>query len=202
MEIAVRDANEADLRFVRRLAPEAILHTVPYSRTTPNSAVSARSRENLRSLAADDDTVILIAYRVDNERPLGYLILKLDDIDGATGDRQSNIFDLAVEPRHWGTPAVRHLVHEAARRTAEAGLSHMSGEITAHNQRTYLQALRLGFELERFQIVMGCSTEGPVPLPSRAESERAYQASRDKDRPSRQVAGNWRDVRRQGGSNH
>lgn len=197
MQIAVRDASDSDLRFVRRLAPEAILHTIPYTRTTSNSAVSARVRENLRELTSDEETLFLIAYRVDSEKPMGYLILKLDDIDSSTGDRQSYIFDLAVEPRYWGTPAVRHLVHEAARRTAQAGLTHMSGEITAHNQRTYLQALRLGFELERFQIVMGCSQDGPAPLPSRAESERAYQASRGKERSSRKVAANWREVRQQ-----
>ncbi len=197
MEIAVRDASDSDLRFVRRLAPETVLHTIPYTRTTPNSAVSARTRENLRELTRDEDTLFLIAYRVDTEKPLGYLILQLDDIDGSTGDRQSYVFDMGIEPRYWGTPAARHLVHEAARRTARAGLTHMSGEVTAHNQRMYLQALHMGFELERFRLVMGCSLDGPAPLPSRADSERAYQASRGKERQSRQVAANWSQVRQQ-----
>lgn len=195
MEIAVRDATDSDLRFVRRLAQDAILHTIPYSRATPNSAVQARARENLRDLKPDDDTLILIAYQLANDRPVGYLILELNDIDVCTGDRQSYIFDLAVDQRYWGTPAVRHLVHEASRRTAKAGLTHMSGEITAHNQRTYLQALRLGFELERFKIVMGCSEDGPAPLPSRDDSERAYQASRSERGRNRRVATNWREVR-------
>ncbi len=195
MEIDVRDATDSDLRFVRRLAQYAVLHTVPYTRATPNSAVQARARENLRDLKPDDDTLILIAYQVDNGKPIGYLILELNEIDVCTGDRQSYIFDLAVEQRYWGTPAVRHLVHEASRRTAKAGLSHMSGEITAHNQRTYLQALRLGFELERFKIVMGCSEDGPVPIEPRRESERAYQASRSEKGRNRGVATNWRQVR-------
>lgn len=195
MEIAVRDATDSDLRFVRRLAQDAILHTIPYSRATPNSAVQARARENLRDLKPDEDTLILVAYQLAKDKPVGYLILELNDIDVCTGDRQSYIFDLAVDQRYWGTPAVRHLVHEASRRTAKAGLTHMSGEITAHNQRTYLQALRLGFELERFKIVMGCSEEGPVPLPARADTERAYQASRSEKGRSRRVATNWREVR-------
>lgn len=195
MDISVRDATDSDLRFVRRLAQDAILHTIPYSRATPNSAVQSRARENLRDLKPDDDTLILIAYQLANDRPVGYLILELNDIDVCTGDRQSYIFDLAVDQRYWGTPAVRHLVHEASRRTAKAGLTHMSGEITAHNQRTYLQALRLGFELERFKIVMGCSEEGPAPLPSRDDSERAYQASRSERGRNRRVATNWREVR-------
>lgn len=180
MEIATRDATESDLRFVRRLAAESILHTIPYTRLTPNSAVQARVRENLRDLRPSEVMAILVAFRVDTAKPVGYLILQLDELDQATGDRQSYIYDLAVEPRYWGTPAVRLLVQEAARRTAQAGLSLMAGEISAHNQRTYLQALRLGFELERFKIVMGCSEQGPAPIPPRPEEQRAYQQSRDR----------------------
>lgn len=196
MEIGVRDASEADLRFVRRLAVESILFTIPYGRTTPNSAVQARVRENLRQLAPGEDMAILVAYRQDNERPIGYLILQLDELDQGTGDRQSYIYDLAVEQRYWGTPAVRLLVHEAARRTAQAGLQMMAGEISAHNQRTYLQALRLGFELERFKIVMNCSPNGPVPMPRRPEEQRAYQASREKKRkPGQGVPGTYREAR-------
>ncbi len=182
MVIEVRDALDSDLRFVRRLAAESILYTIPYGRTTTNSAVQARVRENLRDLAASDEMAILVAYRCDTERPIGYLILQLRELDQATGDPQSYIFDLAVDPRYWGTPAVRLLVNAAARRTAQEGLSMMAGEISAHNQRTYLQALRLGFELERFKIVMNCSEEGPVPMPVRAPEQRAYDASREKRR--------------------
>jgi ribosomal protein S18 acetylase RimI-like enzyme len=197
MEIGVRDASDSDLRFVRRLATEAILYTIPYGRTTPNSAVQARVRENLRDLAANDDLAVLVAYRQDNAKPIGYLILQLNELDQGTGDRQSYIFDLAVEPRYWGTPAVRLLVHEAARRTAQAGLQMMAGEITAHNERTYLQALRLGFELERFKIVMNCSESGPVPMPRRPEEQRAYQASRQKKggRESSKVPATYRQAR-------
>lgn len=197
MEIAVRDATESDLRFVRRLATESILYTIPYGRTTPNSAVQARVRENLRSLVGSDEMAVLVAYRVDNEKPIGYLILQLDEIDHSTGDRQSYIYDLAVEQRYWGTPAVRLLVHAAAKRTAQAGLQMMAGEISAHNQRTYLQALRLGFELERFAIVMHCSEEGPIPMPVRPEDQRAYKASRDKKgREPGGVPGTYESARR------
>ena len=180
MEIAVRDALDSDLRFVRKLATESILYTIPYGRTTSNHAVQARVRENLRDLAASDEMAILVAYRADNQKPVGYLILQLNELDQATGDRQTYIYDLAVDQRFWGTSAVRLLVHAAARRTAEVGLQMMAGEISAHNERTYLQALRLGFELERYKIVMSCSEEGPVPMPRRPEEQRAYQASRQK----------------------
>lgn len=182
MELEVRDALESDLRFVRKLAAESVLYTIPYGRLTSNSAVQSRVRENLRDLAPSDELAILVCYRLDNQKPIGYLILQLDEQDQGTGDRQSYIFDLAVDQRYWGTPAVRLLVHAAARRTARAGLTMMAGEITAHNQRTYLQALRLGFELERFKIAMCCSEEGPAPMPSRSVEQRAYESSRKKTR--------------------
>lgn len=196
MEISVREALDSDLRFVRRLATESILFTIPYGRTTPNSAVQARVRENLRDLTPSDEMAILVAFRTDNERPVGYLILQLNEMDHSTGDRQSYIYDLAVEQRYWGTPAVRLLVHAAAKRTAAAGLQMMAGEISAHNQRTYLQALRLGFELERFAIVMNCSEDGPAPMPRRPEEQRAYKASRDrKGRDAGGVPGTYEAAR-------
>lgn len=196
MTIAVRDATEKDLSFVKKLAVEAILHGVPYGRQTSNKVIQARVREQLRDLEPDEDLVILIAYLPDDGRPIGYLILQLAELDTATGDLQSNVFDLAVLPSYWGTPAVRELVREAARRSARAGRPYMAGEVSAHNQRTYLQALRLGFELERFKIVMHCSEDGPVPLPSRAEPERAYDLSRARGRSdNKRLPGNWEQAR-------
>lgn len=197
MAILVREATEKDLRFVKKLAVEAILHGVPYGRETPNRVIQARVREQLRDLEPNEDLVILIAHEEESEKPVGYLILQLAELDTATGDLQSNVFDLAVLPSHWGTPAVRELVREAARCSARAGRAYMAGEVSAHNQRTYLQALRLGFELERFKIVMHCSEEGPIPMPSRPEEERAYQNSRgSKDSKNRRrIPSNWNQAR-------
>lgn len=176
--VGVRDATSSDLRFVRRLAVESILHGVPYGRKVSNAAVQARVRESVKDLEPTEDVVILVAFHQETSKPMGYLILQTDQVDTATGDRQSNIFDLAVHPRHWGTPAVRYLVREAARRTAAAGLEYMAGEVSAHNRRTYLQALRLGFETERYKIVMHCGEEGPLPLPERDPEQRTYDQSR------------------------
>lgn len=181
MKVTVRLAQQADIPYVRRLAQESILYTIPYGRTTANSAVQARVREALRELGRLQEVQVLVATLAENGKLIGYLILQLDEPDDTTGDRQSYIYDLAVEKRYWGTPAVRLLVQEAARCTARAGLSYMSGEISAHNERTYLQALRLGFELERMRIVMACDENGPAPLPERPIEDRAYAASR-KDR--------------------
>lgn len=197
MNIGVRDASHDDMRFVRRLAMESALHGVPYGRSISNRAIKARVRESIKSIEPDEDTVVLIAYNEEDQKPVGYLILDLTDIEDSTGERQSLIYDLAVHPRHWGTPAVGHLVREAARRTAKAGLSYMIGEVSAHNDRTYLQALRLGFELERFQIVMACSEEGPEKMPGRSEEEKHYAQSRKKKRSRKRVPGTWEEAREQ-----
>ena len=71
----------------------------------------------------------------------------------------------------------------------------MIGEVSAHNDRTYLQALRLGFELERFQIVMACSEDGPTPMPGRPDDEKHYAQSRKKKRSSKRVPGTWQEAR-------
>lgn len=183
------------MRFVRKLAMESALHGVPYGRSISNRAIKARVRDSIAAIAPDEDTVILIACDEAGDKPLGYLILELFDIEDSTGERQSLIYDLAVHPKYWGTPAVRYLVREAARRTAQAGLQYMIGEVSAHNDRTYLQALRLGFELERFQIVMACSEEGPEPMPGRPEEEKHYAQSRKKKRSPKRVPGTWQEAK-------
>lgn len=196
MRIEIRDALDEDMRHVRRLALESCLHGVPYGRDITNRAVKARARESVKQIIPDDVTQILVAYDADdNDKFMGYLILELDSIEGSTGERQSLIYDLAVHPKYWGTPAVGYLVREASRRTAHAGLRYMIGEVSAHNDRTYLQALRLGFELERFQIVMACSEDGPTPMPGRPDDEKHYAQSRKKKRSSKRVPGTWQEAR-------
>ncbi len=182
MKLEVRDADERDLRFVRRTAEMLSPIGIPYGRSVPNEMVAARARRSLAELRPGPDTAILVAYLPEpgrpGGRPVGYLILDLHVQEDTTGEPQSAIYDLGVLPNYWGSNAVRELVHAACRRTAREGLQFMVGEISAHNERTYLQALRLGFELERFQIVMRCSPEGPMPMPERAQEQRAYAQSR------------------------
>ena len=196
MKIGVRDATDRDLRFVRKLALESALHGIPYGRDISNRAVKARARESVERLTPDEDTEIIVAYDLETEKAMGYLILDLTSIEGSTGERQSLIHDLAVHPKYWGTPAVGHLVREASKRTARAGLKYMIGEVSAHNDRTYLQALRLGFELERFQIVMACSEDGPEKMPGRPDEEKHYAQSRKKKRVKRRVPGTWNEAKK------
>ena len=166
-------------------------------RDISNQAIRARVRSSIKDIRPGEDTAVLIAFDQDTDKAIGYLILDLDAIEGSTGERQSYVHDLAVQQKHWGTRAVSLLVKAAAKRTASEGLRYMVGDVSAHNDRTYLQALRLGFELERFQIAMACSEDGPEPMPGRPDSEKHYQASRKKKRSRKRVPGTWKEAREQ-----
>jgi hypothetical protein len=95
------------MRFVRKLAVESALHGVPYGRSITNAAIKARVRDSISKIEPNEETTILVAFNEENDKPMGYLILELFSVEESTGERQSLIYDLAVHPKHWGTPAGR-----------------------------------------------------------------------------------------------
>lgn len=178
MEITVREATESDLDWVRERVLESSAYSIPYCRDVASALVREAADEDFdRVLAERDHMVFLIAENQDKER-MGLLILNLNHTSDATGEKQSLIEDLDVEPRFWGTPAVNRLVHRAAQVTAEHGLTYMVGHVAAGNRRTLLKARRLGFQIERYHLVMGCDPDGPAALPGRDEAERTHDLSR------------------------
>lgn len=181
MRVEVRLAQPADRAWLGRLRQESAVYGIPYGRSIPNRAVQARSRASLEQLWQAEDVEILVAVDQQGQR-LGYLILLSHQLEPSTGEAQAVIYDLAVEPRHWGTRVVRELVQEAARRTAAKGLAYLVGEVSADNQRALQKALRLGFQVERHQIVMGCDPTGSAPMPGRPEDQKAHLQSRKKRR--------------------
>ncbi len=176
--IKVRPAAcSEDYTWLVELAVGSVLFGVPSSR--PASQVEERARINLAELEAaclDGSMLALIAW--EDERRVGYLILQLEERDRFTGTAQSFIYDLAVERDRWGAHVVHRLVAQAARETARRGHRFMVGEVTFDNERTLVQARRLGFVVERVRLGIGCGPEGRVPLQRRADT--AYTASRQK----------------------
>lgn len=155
---------------------------VYYGRDIGNAEVvqeAGRAFDRLQKrFGADPHLVVIVAREDETGRPAGYLLLETDEVEKSTGEPQSAIHDLAVEPDFWGRRVVHLLVESAAKETAGRGLRFMIGEVTASNRRTYLQALRLGFEVERHQIVMHCGPEGARPMPGRPDSEKSHLRSR------------------------
>jgi hypothetical protein len=181
-EVRVRDATPDDLEWLRERVVDSSVFSIPYGRDVSNTQVMLAADEDFSRLLAEEDHVaMLIAENEDAER-MGFLILNLEHTSDATGERQSLIEDLDVEPRFWGTPAVNRLVKRAAQVTAEHGLPYMVGHVSEGNRRTLLKSLRLGFQVERYHMAMGCTPDGPAPMPGRDESERAHDISRKQRR--------------------
>lgn len=178
----IRPASSAeDFAFVSDLASRSVVYGVPSTRPEDSESLRQRARESLAELAeacASGFVVALIAF--EGERRVGYLLLQLSERDPYSGEVQSFIHDLAVEPDRWGAYVVNHLVAEAARVTAARGARIMLGEVTRDNMRTLVQARRLGFVIERVRVGIGCGPEGRVPLERRTDT--AYADSRKRNR--------------------
>ena len=187
-EVCVRDAGPEDLDWLRERVVASSVYSIPHSRDVANSDVMSVADEDFSRLLREQDHVaMLIAENQEGER-MGFLLLNLEHTSDATGEPQSLIEDLDVDPRFWGTPAVNRLVKRAAQVTAEHGLKYMVGHVSEGNRRTLLKSLRLGFQIERYHMVMGCDANGKAPLPGRAEEQKAHDVSRKKRR-SRKKSG-------------
>lgn len=157
---------------------ESSLYNIPYGRDVSHEEVRQAARRDFQAVTEGvDDLVILVAEDENFER-LGSLLLQLHCCSPVTGEPQSQVYSLVIDPKHWGGPAPRLLVKEAAKITGLAGYRYMVGQVTADNKRMKLKAERMGFEVEGYEIVMACTLEGPAPMPGRPENLRAHDLSR------------------------
>jgi ribosomal protein S18 acetylase RimI-like enzyme len=182
MNIRVRVARTADLSWLGQLMEESSIYNIPFGRDVSHDEVRKAARQDFQDIIEGaKDLVILVAENEELER-LGVILLQLNCCSTTTGEPQSQVYSLAVEPKYWGTAAPRLLVEEAARITGEHGHRYMVGQVTADNRRMKLKAERMGFELEAYEIVMACTLDGPAAMPGRAENLRAHDVSRKQRR--------------------
>jgi ribosomal protein S18 acetylase RimI-like enzyme len=178
--LKVRRAIQDDLPFIRELTLETVDQGISVYRDIPNETVKAIACQRLGDLDTmlkrKRDYAILVATI--EEQRAGFLILEFRDIEETTGEQQSLVYNLAVASDFLGKRVDRLLVAEAARVSHRRGYRFMTARITASNERALLAALKQGFEIERYQITMGCSAEGPQPLPGRSPEQRAHDLSR------------------------
>lgn len=199
MSIQVREANPGDYPWVAQLMGDSSVYSVPVGRDIPNTEVKAAVLGEIHEIVSGvEDLTILVAENEDAER-MGLLLLQLDESSRLTGESQGQIYSLAVEPKFWGTPAVARLVQEAARVSARHGHKYLVGQVTAANRRTYLKSLRLGFEVEAYELVMACDLNGPAPMPGRPDSQKAHDVGRRQRRllAKRRAKKKLREQRRQ-----
>ena len=166
------------MAWIRDRIRASSLFSIPIYRDVPNHLVEQLALKSFDELMeGKDKIVILIAENVDLEK-MGLLVLNLSYRSEMTGEHQSLIEDLDVDPRFWGTPAVARLCNRAAQVTAKHHMRYMTGFVAAGNRRTLLKSLRLGFELERYHLVTACDKDGLAPMPGRQDSQKAHDVSR------------------------
>ncbi len=182
MRVVIREAVQDDFPWIEELAVDSSVYGIPANRSISNEEVkkSVRPVVHRRLVEAEHEPwfVVLVAFDGDTKQRLGYLMLDLDQVDPSTGERQGFIYDLAVAPEYWGRYVVHKLVDAAVKRTAREGMEFLVGEITADNERSLLQALRLGFIVERYRVAIRCSEDGKIPFAERPFEERAHVVSR------------------------
>ena len=191
--ITVRRGRLSDVPFIRQLSLDSSLFGIPARRDASNAQVQEAALPYLQEIEQwiyrKQDMAVLVAEAEGQQ--VGFLVLEFNHVEETTGDRQTFINNLAVDPAWWGKYVVHHLVKAAAKLTGEKGYSYMTARVTASNQRTVTQALRLGFEIERYQIVMACGPEGIREMPGRPPEQQAHRLSREmrKTRAARPKSG-------------
>ncbi len=158
MNIEVRHAIPEDFPFIIELSGQVIQYGIPKIRDVGIDQVKAhmaRAYQNLsKTYETQNNIVILIALDVDSKDKVGFLTLVLNEIEGATGERQSFIHDLAVRKDYWGKYVVNKLMYQAEVETLAHGLHIITGSISVNNMRAFGTATKaLGYELERYQII-------------------------------------------------
>lgn len=181
--IAIRRARLGDAAFIRELSAQAALLGIPEGRDISNEQVLETAMASLKELEQwilrKRDFAILVAEDPDKDRqPVGFLILEFHYVEESTGEIQSHIYNLSVLPSYWGRWVGHELVREAARITHQRGYRYMTSKVTASNERALLSAIKLGFEIERYQLTMACGPGGIERMPGRPMSERGHAVSR------------------------
>lgn len=190
--IAVRRARITDIPFIRRLTLETLEFGIPEERDISNKQVKINSLPFLQDLETflhrKKDVAFLVAADDEkDDQPVGFLMLEFNHVEDSTGEPQTYVANLAVDPEYWGRYVVNLLVREAAKLSGQKGYKYMSSKISASNQRTVLQALRLGFQIERYQMTLACTPEGIVKMPGRPLSEKAHALSRSPEYRAKRV---------------
>lgn len=181
--IEIRRARLTDREFIRRLSLEMVGQGIPENRDIPTSLVLERAEASLHELdqwiLRKRDFAVLIAIDTHKDNlPVGFLILEFHHIEESTGESQSFLFNMGAEEAYWGRYVGHALVSEAARITHQRGYRYMTAKVTASNERALLSAIKLGFDIERYQLTMACGEQGPVRMPGRPLAERSHSVSR------------------------
>lgn len=181
--IEIRLATLQDVPTIKRLTLECADLGIPANRDIENNTVRATAELFLaeldRLIYRRRQAAVLVAVdRAKEDVVIGFLILEFNQIEESTGESQSFIHNMAVESGYLGKYVGHKLVWEAAKISHQHGFRYMSSRVTASNERALLSAIKLGFEIERYQLTLACGPEGRTQMPGRPMSERGHAVSR------------------------
>ncbi len=181
--IEIRRAQLGDIPTIKKLSLEVAELAIPANRDVPNAQVREVAQAALqgldRLLFKRREVAMLVACDPDaGGRVVGFIFLEFNHIEETTGEAQSFINNLCVEDEYLGKYIGHKLVWEAAKLSYERGFRYMTSRITASNERALLSAIKLGFEIERYQLTLACGPEGRARMPGRPMAERSHEISR------------------------
>lgn len=180
--IEVRRAGLADVPFIRELSLEVVGQGIPEQRDIPTEQVKELCQQGLQDLESwitrKREFAILVAVDTEKNDKAGFIIIEFNHTEESTGEKQSYIFNLAVRPQYWGKWAGHRLVWEACKVSHQRGYRYMTSKVTASNERALLSAVKMGFEIERYQLTIACGPEGRVRMPGRPFAERDHAVTR------------------------
>lgn len=149
--MVIARARLADLGWIRELALEKSQDS-PYRQG--DAARATRERlANLETCRMQPDLRLLVA----GDRQ-GFALVSLASVEDATGLPQAELLELSTRTDE----ALVALVDEAARLAFKRGLTALSWRLPAWSVAEVERAERLGFWVERCEIVLQCAPEGPV----------------------------------------
>lgn len=145
---AVRPPEAADHFAVAVLNSTVLSHTLCAGRDYDLSELTYRSFEDIMRQVARQDEGAAGLILTHKKKMAGHLLLEINA-------EQGYIYDLAVEPDHWGGKATQYLMRAGSRLLFQRGIPLMVGDVSASNLRALMYAQRfLGFKVtqERYGL--------------------------------------------------
>lgn len=163
----VRRATAGDQLFVIVLNSRVSPVTLPAGRDLDPGEVAARYLEVYLGLDLEGDPRLETLIVQQGKTPVGYLMLKTGYSDEVTGEALAYIYDLAIEPEHWGKRATQRIMREAEARMHARGVAVLLGDISAANPRALKTAIHsLGYTLEQQRWARGLGPSRQPPAMS------------------------------------
>jgi hypothetical protein len=157
MQIHVRLGNHEDIHAIKTLAIERCKVNIPPTRNVSEEEVKRNIESTFSLWAKTTPNIpflkILILEDKETKTFLGYLLLLLNQIEPATGEKQAFILDGAIVSKYEGKKLWIPLMEKAEEIAREHHHRYIVGMITVTNKTSLLLSQRLGYKIERYQVV-------------------------------------------------